>query len=141
MNLVILKLFGAQRLERAESHIQSDLHNLDPTRPQPLQNRRREMQPRGGRRDGAALPRKNRLIPLAIGWLVLALDVGRQRNVPQTLDRFRKAAIRSKSQHAQPEFAAILDRRLELAAVALAKSNALAHRHLPPRPDQRFPRV
>ena len=58
------------------------LRDLRAARAAPVQHLRREVQARGGRRHRAALACEDGLVALAVGRVVGALDVRRQRHVP-----------------------------------------------------------
>ena len=79
MDFVIFQTLGANRLEGSESDVERDLGDFDIARADALQNFWREVQTRGRRGHGTSLPGVDGLIALAIGGLVGALDVRRQR--------------------------------------------------------------
>src|SRR5437762_13301356 len=100
-------LFDAIRfdgLERAVANVQCHLNVLDATRRERGQLAGREMQARGRGRNRPALTSVNRLVAILVRCLVLTLDVRRQRDVADTIDRIGKATgvIRRKSNRASP---------------------------------------
>src|SRR5712691_4763551 len=95
-------LFDAIRfdgLERAVADVQCRLNVLDATRRERVQLAGREMQARGRGRDGPTLTSVNRLVAILVRLLVLTLDVRRQRDVADAIDRIDKPGrvIRRKS--------------------------------------------
>src|SRR5467141_2190276 len=94
------------------------------------------MQTRSGRRDGPGPLGKDRLVALAVLWLVAAGDVRRQRNVAEPFDRFMHVAWGCEPKAAQPVFAAadyFGDK------FCFAEFDALAQPHFSARPDQGLP--
>src|SRR5205823_11437100 len=83
---VILDTLDAHRLKRSIPHVQRDLGQRDATILQHPENLRGEMQARRRRGDGSAVPREHRLIPFAIVYAIVALDVRRQRNMADRVD-------------------------------------------------------
>src|SRR6266545_6786110 len=83
-------LFDAIRfdgLERAVADVQCHLNVLDATRRERVQLAGGEMQARGRGRDGPTLTSVNRLVAILVRLLVPTLDVRRQRDVADTIDR------------------------------------------------------
>src|SRR5690606_31344536 len=70
------------RLKGARSHMQGHVRRIDPQRTYALQQRLVEMQPGGGSSNSAWMPVEHGLITLAVGQLILALDVRWQGDVP-----------------------------------------------------------
>src|SRR5579863_83014 len=86
MNLMIFQSLGANRLKRAQAHIERDFADLDSALAQTRKHRLRKMQAGRRRSDSAAVARKNRLVSLAVERFIFALDVWRQRNMSEPLD-------------------------------------------------------
>ena len=76
----------AHRLERPISDVQRDLDALDTSIVELRQQLRSEVQPRGRRGDRSADAREDRLVTLAVGERIAALDVRRERHVAERLD-------------------------------------------------------
>jgi hypothetical protein len=74
-------------LERAVSNVQRDRTPSNPPAAERRDRLLREMQTSRRRSHGAAVAREHRLIPRTIGVSVRALDVRRQRHVPERIDR------------------------------------------------------
>ena len=73
MNLMIFEALSADRLKRAQAHIERDFGDFDAPVFQAVQNFGGEMQTRGWRGDGASLPGINGLVTFAIHRLVARL--------------------------------------------------------------------
>ena len=71
-----------------------------------VQHFRREVQPGGRRRDGASFAGEDRLVALAVGGRIGALDVGRQGHVPDALEGGVEIAVAVEADGALAEFAA-----------------------------------
>jgi thioredoxin reductase len=83
---VVFDTFYANRLERPIAHVQRYFGSLDALCCQRIEQPGREMQPRRRRRNRAAVACVNGLITVAVGRLIAALDVWRQRDVPNPID-------------------------------------------------------
>ncbi len=86
LHAVLVHQLGGHRLEGADADVQRHRGALDSRRLEPPEQRGVEVQPGGGRGDGAGLAREHGLIALAIGGLVGAFDVRRQRHVAEPLE-------------------------------------------------------
>ena len=135
---MLFQTFGANRFESPQSHVESDLHDFDSPFAEPLQGLGGKVQARCWRRDGRSLARIDGLVAFAIERFVGALDIRRQRYVPQTAQQLVKIAFGAKAKNPQAKLTASFHLRFEL---AFAKYNLLAGRHLPARADERLPRV
>ena len=87
IDVVILDSLHAHRLERAKPHVQRDRRALDAARLELVEQPRGEMQAGRGRRHRSGLVCIHRLVPFAIGQVVVSLDVRRKRHVTDALDR------------------------------------------------------
>src|ERR1039457_5758696 len=81
MQFVLLTDFFGNWLKRAQADVWRDLGRLDSALVYALQDFRREVQARRRRGDGAERFGVDRLVRLAVGGRVGAINVGRQRNV------------------------------------------------------------
>src|SRR5208282_2083302 len=99
MQLVIFNLFYSHGLKGGKSDVQGDLGNFNSASANLFEDPGCEMQARGWRRHGAPRLRIDSLVALAVRHLVgvvvfamvvlammVATNVGRKRNVPNTLD-------------------------------------------------------
>ena len=94
------------------------------------------MQAGGRRGHRSRMIGKDRLVALAVGWLVLARNVGRQGNVAEALDRLGDVSLRCQADSPQPILAAADHFGGKF---SVSEFDALSHADLPSRPDQRFP--
>src|SRR5580693_7002927 len=105
---MLFDLFRVNRLERAEPDIERQLADFDSPAANAFENLRREMQPgcRRGNRSGAF--GENGLITIAVRHLVSALDVRRQRDMPEPIEQvpYRLIRMRLKPQRPQPQISA-----------------------------------
>ena len=88
VNFVIFEALGADGREGAEADLERDFCYFDAPTAHASENFRREMQTRCGRCDSTSLLRVNGLVALAVERLVGALDIGRERDVAEAIDRF-----------------------------------------------------
>src|SRR5438128_786947 len=79
--------FRAHRLKRAVTDVQCDLDDFQATVAKPRQQWRIEMQAGGRGSDRTGGARKDRLVALAVGFAVLAFDVGGKRHMADAIDR------------------------------------------------------
>src|SRR5579864_8798348 len=103
-----------------------------------VENLRGEMQPGGRSGDSAGLLCENSLVALAVGGLIGAINVRRQRHVAQAFERGVEVLPGMKVECTLSEFSAADDFRFQL---ALAKHHALTGGQLPSGMNQRFPSV
>jgi thioredoxin reductase len=100
---VILDLLGADRLERAITHVKRDLDPLDAAGLERVEYGFSEMKAGSGRRDRATRTRVHGLIPVPIGVTIAPLDVRRKRDMPHPIDRARyRASIVSRQAERTP---------------------------------------
>ena len=83
----------AHRLKRPETHVKCDLAGLDTALAQRLESSFREVESCRGGSDRASNLGIDRLVGLAILCLIGASNVGRQRNMPQAVDRILDRAF------------------------------------------------
>jgi len=96
----------------------------------------------GGRGDGAAFAGEDRLIALAVGGSIVAADVGRQRDVADTVERGEEVIDRLEAQQALTELAALQHFSFEGdGAVGRGKDKDLADCDLAAGPDEGAPEV
>src|ERR1019366_5753229 len=100
MQFVFFYDFFAHGLKRPEADMQRDLDSFDSTLVYALKNFRREMQARRRRGHGAEGFRVDRLVRLAVRRRVGAIDVGRQRNVADAIERAEEVVHRIEAQMA-----------------------------------------
>ena len=93
MEPVLLDLLDLHRLEGAVAHVQGDGRRLDPPLRQPSHQFRREVQAGGGRGRRPGLAREDRLVAVAVGRRVRALDVGGQGDVALRRQRRLEVAL------------------------------------------------
>ena len=86
-------IFTTYRLEGAGADMQRDMGRAHALCRQPLQDAVVEVQSRGRRRDRAGFAGIDRLVAFAVGTLVGAANVRRQRHVPVTLEQFQPVAL------------------------------------------------
>src|SRR5208282_5378136 len=135
---VLFQTLAANPLESPQSDVESDLRDFHSPFAQPLQDLRSKVQARCGRCDGRSLARVDRLVALAVERLIGALDVRRQRYMPQAAEQFVKIALRAEAKNSLAKLAPALHLRFKL---AFAENNLLTGRHLPARPNERLPRI
>src|ERR1019366_3562959 len=142
MQLVPLNDFLAHRLKSAEADVQSDLGRLDSTLPNALKNFRCEVQARRRRSDGAERFSVDRLIRLAVGGRIGAIDVRRQRNVADAIEHAEEIIhrIEAKMAFAEGSTPEDLGREFMRRFVGVAAEiNPLAQSELAAGMNQRFP--
>src|ERR1700722_1729501 len=100
VDFVIFEALGADRLKGAQADVESDFGDFDAAGPYALQDFGREVQTRGGRGHGASLPGVDGLKAFAIGGFVGALDVRRQGDVAQAVERFLESGVGGEAQDA-----------------------------------------
>src|SRR5215472_10206883 len=139
MHFVVFQIGDMHGLKRPQSHVQSDLGNLDVARADLLENRRREMQTCCWRGDAAASfgPGVDRLVALAILDPVFAGDVRWQRHVTQLLDQREEIRHGTEADGSLAEISARC--HLSLKLVILSKPDLLADADFLPRPHQGLP--
>lgn len=137
---VAFKRFTVDGLKCAEPHVERELADLRAAFPNSREDFGSEMKAGGWRCDGARTFGKNGLIAFTVGSFVDAIDVGRQRNVPEALEVLRKSmrVMRHEADGAQAQFSAGSHFCFKL---ALAEKNALAGSHFAARPNKRFPDI
>ena len=101
----------ANRLERAIADVERDLDDLDAACGERREQRRTHVQPRRGRRHGAALAGEHGLIPAPIVEAIRPFDVRRQRHVADRIHRRldRRSILRPEAYHPPPLKAARQD--------------------------------
>jgi hypothetical protein len=87
---MILDAFGANGLKGAEANVKRDLDGFNTALTDAVEDFRSEVQSRGRRRDRTAFLRVDRLIAVAIGGGIIAIDVRRKRNMPEFADYCEK---------------------------------------------------
>lgn len=138
VSLQWLGLREMQRLESAEADMQRHEGDFRAARAACVQHLGRKMQTGGGRGRRTLLAREHGLIPLPIGRLIPPLDVGRQRDMPDSFELFVnifQVGVRLEAQRPFTEPAP----RDHLRFQAFRKEHFLAHPHLLARMHQRFP--
>lgn len=135
---VVFQALSADRLESAEADFESDFSGFEAASGDALENFRGEVESRGGRGDGVSLPGVNGLIAVAVEGIVVALDVGRQRDVAEIRDGGVEIGWASELEDTEAESAARLDAGFEL---PFAKNDRLAHRNFAAGADERFPAI
>lgn len=133
---------ASDRLEGAVADVKRDLDPLDPLRRQRVEQGTREVQAGGGCRHRAGCRRVDGLIPLAIVAGVRPLDVRRQRDVADRVDRRldRRAGCRAQPNDAPPEEAALDHFTLQRGAFPL-EPDLRAGAQLLSRVHQRVPQL
>src|SRR5215472_13134238 len=108
MHFVVFQIGHMHWLKGSQSHVQSDLGNLDAASADVLENRRREMQTGCGRGDASASfgPGIDRLVALAVLAAVFAGDVRRQRHVTQLLHQREEIRHRAEADGSLAEISA-----------------------------------
>src|SRR5579875_432364 len=130
----------AQRSKGAEADMERDVRNLHAAICNLSERLRRKMQPGGGRGHRSALAGKDRLIAFAIGGLVGAMDIGRQRNVPDAVANGEDIPDRRKLNEALAVATAIEHLGFENnLAVRSRKNQPLPDGDLAARPHERAP--
>src|ERR1700751_4333357 len=121
--------FFVDWLKCAQAHVKRQLANFPSAPANGFKNFWSEMQPGRRSRHRSGPPGEHRLIALAIGSLILAVNVRREGHVSQAIDVLRYAVriARSQSYRSHTEFTARQHFRLEL---AFAKQDSLANVHL-----------
>src|ERR1700722_1490640 len=85
-----------------------------------------------------ALLRIHRLIPIMVERLVCAFDVGRQRDVPQAIQRFVEAVFRTEANSANAILSAPFDTAFQF---AFPEDDCLSDANFPPGTNKRFPGI
>ena len=93
MQAVIGHIVGTHRLEGAGTDVQRDRRDLDALRTQAVEQRVVEMQAGGRRRHRPRRAGIDCLIALTIERLIRAIDVRRQRHVPDPVKNLRQSAF------------------------------------------------
>src|SRR5271165_6862444 len=106
MEFVLLHDFLAHWLKRAEADMQGDLAGFDPALANAVEDLRCEVQTRSRCGDRAEWLGINGLILLAIGRRVRAIDVRRQRDVPNPLQHAEEIVNRIEAEMALAKRAA-----------------------------------
>src|SRR5947209_7705955 len=116
MQLVLLHFFGVHGLKGPQTHVQSDLSDLNSALADGIEDFRSKVQASSGGGDAAAhlRPGINGLVALTVFWTVLASDVRRERHVAEFLDGGKKVRYWLKTEGALTEVAARGDFRLQL---------------------------
>ena len=86
----IFKSIDAKWLEGSEPHMEGDVADVDAAALNLLEDRGGEVQPGCGDGDGAVLLCIDSLIPLAVASIILAVNVGWQRDVAVVFEQFEK---------------------------------------------------
>ena len=142
MQFVLLDHLLAHRLKRAKTHVQGDLGRLDSTLMNVLKNFRREVQARRRRGDRTERLGVDRLVGLAVGGRVGAVDVRRQGNVADAIEHAEEVVdrIEAKMALAKGSAAHDLGREFMRRFIGLAAEiNPLTQAELAAGMDQRFP--
>src|SRR5450631_1224824 len=147
MQLVIFHFFYAYGLKRAQPDVQRDLGNFDPASTNAVQYFSGEVQTGRRRRHRSPRLSVDSLIALAIRRLVvaivLAVNVGRKRHVPDALDAGEEIVDRGEADAPLPETAALRDQGFECGWVALwtCKVEFFPNPNFSPGPHQALPLI
>src|SRR5947209_5924924 len=116
MQLVLLHFLGVHGLKGPQTHVQSDLSDLNSALADGSEDFRSKVQASSGGGDAAAhlLPGINGLVALTVFWTVLASNVRRERHVAEFLDTGKEIRHRVKAEGALTEVATGGDFRLQL---------------------------
>ena len=118
--------------------IQRDLRNLNAAQTHRCRISGVKCKPAVGAATALSPCRINGLIALAVHRFIGALDIGRQRNVTQTLERLSEIRSRDSNRSTRNPYS---PRPSTVAPqVRLAENDPLAHGNFSPRPHQRLPR-
>ncbi len=90
----LVDALDTKRRECAEADVEGDVGYFDAFADESVEDLRREVQSGCGRGDGTALIGKDGLIALAIGIGVVAMDVGRQRDVADLVEHGEEVICR-----------------------------------------------
>jgi hypothetical protein len=83
---VLVEVLDRDGLEGPEAHVQGDAGDVAAAYGEAAEDRVREVKAGRGRRDGPVVPGIDGLIAIGVVGLVLALDVGRERDVAAGAD-------------------------------------------------------
>src|ERR1700741_1077932 len=133
---MILNLLDADRLKRAEAHVECEFGSFDSAFMQPAQDFRREVKPRRRRRHRAALAGVDGLVAFAIPLAVCPCNVRRQGHVTESFDDFEKIVYTGEADAPLPKSPAAEHFRLEI--VLLPKKEMLTHADFSTWPGQAF---
>ena len=86
IHYMVFHALGSNWLERSVTNVQGDFRPFDALRGEPLQERRREMQTRGGCSNRAGNSRVHGLVPLPIREFVRSPNIWRKWNMPDPAD-------------------------------------------------------
>src|SRR3984893_2878348 len=136
MNLMLFDLLFVDGLECAEAHVQRDGNRFDASLAQSFENGGRKMQAGCRSGNGSRMLGEDRLVTFAVGRLILARNVWRQRNVAEAFNRLRDISLRRQTDSPHPVVAAADHFRGKL---PVSKFDALSHTDLSTRTDQGFP--
>jgi len=107
VKMYILQSIHAQWSKCTQANMQRDVRNLNAPCGKFIQYVRRHVQSGRGRGHGAAFPRKDCLIALAIAGRIVAANIGRQGHVADAIEHRKKIADWLELKDALAEFAAI----------------------------------
>jgi hypothetical protein len=139
MELMLLHLFHVYRLKGAEADVQGDLGGPNPVLAKLSENLIRKVQARRRSGYGSSLPCIHGLVPCSVSSAVFARNVGRQRHVPNPLQRAEEVWSRGKANAPLPELPTRQD--LGLQFVLGTEEKSLAHANFPSRTYQAEPFV
>src|SRR5258708_20964420 len=106
MEPVILDTLDANRLKSSQADVQGDLHGLDSTLADAVEDFRSEVEACGGGGDRPTLPGIDCLVALAVGRRIRASNVGGQGNVADAIESGSEIAlVRKNSAKADASFA------------------------------------
>ena len=93
MDWVIFHALGVDWLKSAEADVKGEFTSFDSASANAIESFVREMESRGGSRDGASVFCENSLVTLTISGIVGAANIRRQRDVAEALDQFGNAVV------------------------------------------------
>jgi hypothetical protein len=140
VDFVLFERFGVDGLECAEADVESYFAEFATFGFEYVENFRCEMEASRGGGHCARAPGVDGLVALAIGCFVGTIDVGRKRDVPETLQVFLdgKRIMRREADRANSQFAARKNLTFEFTS---SKLYSLAYLHFLARADQGFPNI
>jgi hypothetical protein len=131
-----------QRGEGAQADVQRDAGDFDAASGERVEDLRSKVQACGGRGDGAAFAGEDRLVALAVGGSIVAADVGRQRDVADTVERGEEVIDRLETKQTLAELASLQHFGFEGdGTVGRGKDENLADGDLSSRTDEGAPEV
>ncbi len=113
MQPYILNIINTNRLKRPQPNMERHRLNLHPPRPQLRKNLRRKVKPRSRRSRRSRFTRKHRLVAVFVLLTIIAMDIRRQRHMPNLIENRLKIRHRIEPKRPLPKVASRENLRLK----------------------------